>query len=633
MEFNDGKMTNLSESALNISSKYKLVFPPTYIKLYLIEIEMIFSKEDTNIEDLVDKLDLSDKNILNLIGIYCQYVTKNYDLMKKYYEQSIEKLNPNSMFNLGNYYGKNPKERDFDKTIKYYNMALDTIHKINESKEPSQLFEIINSNDSDDINSTLLESRINSELGLLYITVLKNYPLGVKHYLQAIELGNVKSIRYLGEYYQDIEENYDLAIKYYKQASEKGDLLSNSGLGNCYYHLENLEEAKKYYEIAIKGSDDKAMYNLGSLYEYAESDINSALKYYLMSSEKGNISAIFRLASYYDMESNNELAEKYYLEGINKGHIDSMIGFSQYFKNKNDTEKMIKYLEMACSKSSGIAMGLLGNYYESIKNLELTKKYYLMGANNGIPACMFNIGLLYQKERKFKEALKYYLMAAEHGEPNSFFSLGLYYETIEPNDILAKKYYLESAKVGNSDAMFRLGVYYLEVEQNKIEGKKHLEKASELGSIRAIKLLIRELEKEYDVPNLIKYRKILSDKGDTESMIRLAIYYSSIYNFSETKKYLGLAIELGNPFAMFELAEHYESIEVNLESANSYYLKCFENVNDPDSLDLLVKRYLMNHEELDLYKMLIQGKNTPMIGIIKRTLETKSQVRDFLDKN
>ena len=70
------------------------------------------------------KLDYNyDAFELNIIGLYYEYIEKDYYLMKKYYLMSIEKNNHDSMMFLGLYYMLTDK--DYKQMKKYYMMAID----------------------------------------------------------------------------------------------------------------------------------------------------------------------------------------------------------------------------------------------------------------------------------------------------------------------------------------------------------------------------------------------------------------------------------------------------------------------------------------------------------------------------
>jgi len=263
-----------------------------------IELILIFINIKMNIF-IIPETELDIQNVNNLFnnniemykeglelwyGLYHTDVTKNYELMKKYYLIGINKqIHSKSDYycinNLGNYY---------------------------------QYVEI-------------------------------NYDLMKKYYLMNIEAGILSSMFNLGNYYQDVEINYDLMKKYYLMAIDKGHLYSMYNLGN-YYHLVEINYylMKKYYLMAIDKGHLSSMYNLGKYYQTIEINYDLMKKYYLMAIDKGHLSSMYNLGKYYqDVEINYDLMKKYYLMGIDKGDLDSMSNLCNYYKNNKMLDNLL----------------------------------------------------------------------------------------------------------------------------------------------------------------------------------------------------------------------------------------------------------------------------------------------------
>ena len=220
----------------------------------------------------------------------------------------------------------------------------------------------------------------------------------------------------------DIEQKYyDIILRIFN--GNLNDINLNDGniinyVGLYYEYVKhNLDEAKKYYLMAIENGNAEAMNNLTYYYEDIEKDYDEAKKYYLMAVEKGCIISIDNLARYYqDIEKNYDKAKKYYLMAIENGNAE--------------------------------AMNNLARYYEDIeKNYDKAKKYYLMAIENGNAEAMNNLACYYEDIKKnYDEAKKYYLMAIDKGNIESMYNLAHYYEEIEENYEEAKKYYLMAIK-------------------------------------------------------------------------------------------------------------------------------------------------------------------------------------------
>jgi len=178
-----------------------------------------------------------DYYCINNLGHYYHTIEINYDLMKKYYMINIEAGVSSSMYNLGNYYGKIKK--DYVKMKKYYLMAID--------------------------KGNLYSMYI---LGNYYGKIKKDYVKMKKYYLMAIDEQNYDCLNNLCYYYMNIEKDYDLMKKYHLMAIERGSCINMYNLGKYYENIEiNYELMKKYYLMAIECKHDKSMINLVNYYK------------------------------------------------------------------------------------------------------------------------------------------------------------------------------------------------------------------------------------------------------------------------------------------------------------------------------------------------------------------------------
>ena len=185
-----------------------------------------------------------DVNKLIWNGLYCQFVLKDYEKMKKYYSMAIKLGNSNAMNILACYY--------------------------------------------DDIE--------------------KNHKKAEKYYLMAIELGDSNSMYNLAHYYNHVEINHELMKKYYLMAIELGNSCAMNNLAHYYQHIEkNNKLMKKYCLMAIELGNSCAMNNLAHYYHHVEKNHDLMKKYYLMAIESGNSSAMNNLAYYYHHIKKNNL--------------------------------------------------------------------------------------------------------------------------------------------------------------------------------------------------------------------------------------------------------------------------------------------------------------------------------------
>lgn len=116
-----------------------------------------------------------------------------------------------------------------------------------------------------------------------YYQIKKDYANAVKHYLIAMNSGNLKVLHSLAVCYHE-QKDYDNAIKYWLWNIEHDDYLAHSmnSLGAHYSDDNNdLINAKKYFRMAAECGDSCAMNNLGNIYKYLD-DKPNAFKYWTM---------------------------------------------------------------------------------------------------------------------------------------------------------------------------------------------------------------------------------------------------------------------------------------------------------------------------------------------------------------
>jgi TPR repeat protein len=144
-----------------------------------------FSKKIYNLFVNGIPYDPTDSDDLYYMGVYYQYIRKNYDLAIKYYFLASDNGDTNATNNLGVWYQYFNGKSDDNLAEKYYIMAV--------NKE----------------NTTAMYN-----LGFFYYNK-KKYDLMKKYLLMAIERGFSDAMYCLGRYYEQIEKNNDLAKKYY----------------------------------------------------------------------------------------------------------------------------------------------------------------------------------------------------------------------------------------------------------------------------------------------------------------------------------------------------------------------------------------------------------------------------------
>lgn len=243
-------------------------------------------------------------------------VDVNYELAKKYYEQSVNLNNGKAMNNLANMYlDGEGVTKDISKALELYEKAamignavacnnLGNLYRDGKNVEQDYL----KAKEWYEKAANLKNANAMGEIGNLYFYgqgVSQNYEEALKWYKKGAEKGAAWVIGNVGHMYQfgcGVTQDYNEAMKWYKKAAEKGNDFSMNRIGDLYYNGngvdKNYEEAFKWYEKAE--NDAYANYNLGWLYEFGQGtdkNINKALIYYKKAAEIGHYDETYRYDS------------------------------------------------------------------------------------------------------------------------------------------------------------------------------------------------------------------------------------------------------------------------------------------------------------------------------------------------
>lgn len=169
---------------------------------------------------------------LNSIGLYYQYVTKNYWKMEQFYKKAIEKGDSSSMNNMGWYHHNNSKR--YSEMEKYYQMA--------------------------------------------------------------IAKGNALAMNNMGWYHHRTTKNYGEMKKYYQMAIKKGSSISMCNMGDYHHYVtKNYPRMEHYYTMAIEKGNSNALVEFGLYHQYTTNNYREVIKYYLMAIRLKNKCAEYRM--------------------------------------------------------------------------------------------------------------------------------------------------------------------------------------------------------------------------------------------------------------------------------------------------------------------------------------------------
>lgn len=131
--------------------------------------------------------------------------------------------------------------------------------------------------------------------------------------------GNNSAAHLLGKIFKEEKNNTVQAKKFFERDIDNSS--SNLELAEIYDEENDLENAEKYYLLAIKNGSKKALKDLGMFYEDKLNDFEKAEDYYMKARESGDQTAIHNLAQLLTFILNKgEVGKKYLVEEINNGN-------------------------------------------------------------------------------------------------------------------------------------------------------------------------------------------------------------------------------------------------------------------------------------------------------------------------
>ena len=379
---------------------------------------------------------------------------------------------------------------------------------------------------------------------------------------------------------QSDKEIYQQALGYGKEGSyekaltlllklKKKDVLR---IAYCYERLKNTEEAERYYLKAIEKGDIDALYNLASLYD-DQNKLAEAESYYLRAIEKGDIDALNNLAILYKNQNKLAEAESYYLRAIEKGNIGALNNLANLYADQNKLAESESYYLKAIEKGHIGALYNLAILYQNQNKLAESESYYLKAIEKGHIGALYNLAILYQNQNKLAESESYYLKAIEQGNIDALNNLAILYQN--QNKLAeSESYYLKAIEKGHIGALYNLANLYQ--NQNKLaEAESYYLRAIEKGHIGTLNNLAILYKNQNKLAESESYYLKAIEKGDIGALYNLAILYENQNKLAEAESYYLRAIEKGHISALYNLAILYEN-QNKLAEAESYYLRAIE---------------------------------------------------------
>ncbi len=222
-------------------------------------------------------------------------------------------------------------------------------------------------------------------------------------------------------------------------------------------YLNNLNKAEEYLMIALDKKDYRAAEMLVEIF-IEKDDLDNARKYCEIAVQNGHKESIIVLGSYYHNLGMLHDAELLYLQAIKKNLPEAISKLGQIYQEQKNHNKAIALYEDAIKKGIDEAILLLGTLYleKPHPNVSKAKKYFMLGIEKDMSKAYFLMGELYlEKLNNEEEAIIYLKQAVDKGSADAAHSLGHIYEYREMIDE-SNKYFAKSIKLGRQNTMFCL---------------------------------------------------------------------------------------------------------------------------------------------------------------------------------
>lgn len=360
----------------------------------------------------------------------------------------------------------------------------------------------------------------------------------------------------------------------------------------------NLASAiRKLKEVSCQDSDILNTY--GVLYWEIAKDLDQAEKYFLMAVDEGDADAMAYLALFYWQEQQDQgKAEHYYCMAVKKGHTGAMNNLANlYWQERQDLDLAVHYYRMAVDKGETLAMSNLANLFlkEECQDLDQAEKYYRMAVDKGDVVAMFNLANFYLERQDLDKAEQYYCMAVDKGDADAMYNLGVLYAQERQDLDKAEQYYRMAVDKGHTGAMNNLANFYRE-RQDLDKAEQYYLMAVEKGHTGAMNNLANLFREErHDLSQAEKFLRMAVEKGHGGAMFNLANLYRELQDLDKAEQYYRMAVDKGDVDATYNLAVLYEEEKHDLVAAEQYYRMAVDK-GDGDAMNGLAWFYFRTHK-------------------------------------
>jgi TPR repeat protein len=358
--------------------------------------------------------------------------------------------------------------------------------------------------------------------------------------------------------------------------------------------------------------DNEALnqYELANYYFEQKHDLDSAIKYYLTSSDNGYNKAQYKLGIIFVEGYNGTIdTEKgiYYLElGSKNNSSEASAYLSNIYLNNDDFRNIdtaLKYAKLSIDQDNNNAdahyyLGIINKEYDNSINGEYVSNLE-KAAELGHPLAQFELGRIYVKQGKSNEAVQLLTESANQGTEQAQNLLGKIYfygltNTGQRDYSTAYYWFNKAADKNVKEAKFMLYKILTSINKGAIndveKGFKYLLESSENGySPAQYELAMHYKNGTFTEVNYEKYHQLV--ESSAKSGNKLAIYHT-MYNYyhghgieanhNQAYKWAKIGAENGNTECMFYcglIKENGSDNKRDIDEAKFWYSKSAQNGN------------------------------------------------------
>ena len=398
---------------------------------------------------------------------------------------------------------------------------------------------------------------------------IQDYPTALQKFRPFAEEGDPEAQFYVGFIYfhglSVAEDNLE-AEKWLKKSALQGKTEGYGALGFIYGKdgeptLQKVDEAIKWYNLAIDLGDEDAQHNLAGIYLNGwkvPQDLEKAIELYTPLAEGGRSDSQICLGRIFHFEDSDfedpEKALYWYKKAASQGRTEVHYAIGTIYSEgevPRDIGEAIKWFTLALdeehenSPDASFMMGLL-YFCEDFQCHDFSKarKYFEIGTEKyKHPLAQLYLGLMYFEgcdlPVNYDEAYKWFNLSAEQDEEMAQYCLGLIYQNgfgVEMDYEQAIKWYFLAAEQSNPDAQNNLGSMYANGEGlpvDETQARRLFQLAAEQGDENAkinLELLNQgSVPKEYTRALQLQTSKIV--KGNKESAQNENLLKNNILKF------------------------------------------------------------------------------------------------------